>query len=65
MQNKEISMTLITVHDYTTNERILIRGDLVFKITDKLTYRLVEFTQGESEYVTETLAELQTILTQL
>ena len=49
-------MKLITVHDHTTNETTLIRADLILKITDKCTYRLIEFTEGDNEYVAEPLS---------
>lgn len=55
-------MKLIPVHDHTTQETILVRADLILKITDRCTYRLLEFTQGENEYVSEPLSYFKELL---
>ena len=55
-------MFFIKVHSSIVNEIMLVRGDLILKITDALNHRVIEFTCGETEYVTETLTELTNML---
>ena len=52
------------VHSSLDGEPMLIRRDLIFKITNKEDGCFIEFTNGESEYVTETFAVIQKLLTQ-
>ena len=59
-------MFFIKVTDALTGKEMLIRGDLIFKIEEK-TYndkevRHILFEDGDSEYVTDTMDDLEKVI---
>lgn len=61
-----MEMFFIKVTDALTDKEMLIRGDLIFKIEEKermgakglMKMRHIQFVDGASEYVTDTMDDL-------